>query len=318
MVFRPDVSFTETIVITKIDDIKPLLLEARSNPTRVLPRLRSLAASKSWQEREVAATALVDLAKLHPEPVLSAAIEWATARDANVRRAASEGLRGLVQRDPERVRPVLEALREDEDAYVKKSVANVLRNATRTQPDFVLRVCAEWARSANPHTRWIVRDGLRKMKTTHPQKAERILELLGPSFRAGTDRGGRNQRQRLTSEESSMTSTPTVAAHFTKAAAPVRETYDTVLAAARTLGPVREEAKKTSIHLVRSSAFAGIATRSKGLVLTLKAAKKVRSARVRRAEQISANRWHLEIPLATPDDVDAELRTWLQQAYELA
>jgi len=90
------------------------------------------------------------------------------------------------------------------------------------------------------------------------------------------------------------------------------------MAAARSLGPVREEPKKTSIHLVRSSAFAGVATRSNSLVLTLKAARKVDSSRVRRAEQTSANRWHLEIPLATPRDVDAELRAWLQQAYELA
>ena len=74
----------------------------------------------------------------------------------------------------------------------------------------------------------------------------------------------------------------------------------------------------TPIHLVRSSAFAGVATRSNSLVLTLKAARNVESARVRRAEQTSPNRWHLEIPLATPNDVDAELRAWLQQAYELA
>lgn len=115
-----------------------------------------------------------------------------------------------------------------------------------------------------------------------------------------------------------MPSTPTVASHFTRSAAPVRATYDAVLRAARSLGPVREEPKKTSIHLVRSSAFAGVATRRNSLVLTLKASKNVKSARVRRAEQTSANRWHLEIALATPHEVDAELRAWLQQAYELA
>ncbi len=115
-----------------------------------------------------------------------------------------------------------------------------------------------------------------------------------------------------------MPSTPSVASHFTKSSAPVRATYDAVLRAAQALGPVREEAKKTSIHLVRSSAFAGVATRSTSLILTLKASSKVTSSRVRRAEQTSANRWHLEIPLATPADVDAELRAWLKQAYELA
>ena len=115
-----------------------------------------------------------------------------------------------------------------------------------------------------------------------------------------------------------MPSPPSVASHFTKSSAPVRATYDAVLRAAQALGPVREEPKKTSIHLVRSSAFAGVATRSTGLILTLKAARNVASSRIRRAEQTSANRWHLEIPLATPADVDAELLTWLEQAYELA
>jgi 3-methyladenine DNA glycosylase AlkC len=166
-------------LITKISDIKPLLLEGRRDPSVVLPRLRALAASRSWQEREVAATALVELAKRHPEVVLAAAAKWAQARDPNVRRAASEGLRGLVQRDPENVRPILELLREDPDLYVKKSVANVLRNATRLQTNFVVHLCTEWARSTNPHTRWIIRDGLRKMRALRPSEAARILGEIG-------------------------------------------------------------------------------------------------------------------------------------------
>ena len=36
------------------------------------------------------------------------------------------------------------------------------------------------------------------------------------------------------------------------------------------------------------------------------------------AFRVSANRWQLQIRLATLSDVDAELRTWLSQAYELA
>ena len=114
------------------------------------------------------------------------------------------------------------------------------------------------------------------------------------------------------------TSTYTVADHFTKAAPSVRATYDAVLRAARSLGAVREEAKKTSIHLVRTSAFAGIATRKNGLILTLKAAQPIKSPRVRRAEQASANRWHLEVPLGAPSDVDVELQSWIVQAYNLA
>jgi hypothetical protein len=110
----------------------------------------------------------------------------------------------------------------------------------------------------------------------------------------------------------------TVASHFGKSADSVRATYDALLSASRTLGPVIEEPKKTSIHLVRKTAFAGVATRKDSLILTLKAERRPKSRRVHRAEQASANRWHLQIRLTSPNDVDAELRGWLTQAYELA
>ena len=168
-------------MITKVADIRPLLVEGRRAPDAILPRLRELAAGESWQEREVAATGLVELAKHQPAAVLAAAREWARDRNAHVRRAASEGLRGLVQRQPHEVGAVLEQLRGDSDPYVKKSVANVLRNATRTQPDFVLDLCTAWARESNRHTRWIVRDGLRKMEVLRPAEAARILAWVAPS-----------------------------------------------------------------------------------------------------------------------------------------
>ena len=54
----------------------------------------------------------------------------------------------------------------------------------------------------------------------------------------------------------------TVASHFAKSANSVQATYRALLDASRALGPVREEPKKTSIHLVNNTGFAGIATRS--------------------------------------------------------
>jgi len=91
-----------------------------------------------------------------------------------------------------------------------------------------------------------------------------------------------------------------------------------VLKTARSLGPVSEEPKKTSIHLVRTTAFAGIATRKDALILTLKSKTDLESPRVHRTEQASANRWHVEIRLKSPADVDAELRRWLTDAYNLS
>jgi hypothetical protein len=106
---------------------------------------------------------------------------------------------------------------------------------------------------------------------------------------------------------------------FAKSNSDVRATYDAVLRAASVLGPVRESVKKTSIHLEKTrTAFAGVAARKDALVLTLKSRRPVTSPRIHRSEQTSANRWHLELRLRTPADVDRELRAWLRQAYELA
>jgi hypothetical protein len=110
----------------------------------------------------------------------------------------------------------------------------------------------------------------------------------------------------------------TVAQHFVGRPDSIKATYDAVLSAARSLGPVVEDPKKTSIHLVRRTAFAGVTTRRASLILTLKSATDLGSRRVRRRERASANRWHLEIELTDPKEVDRELRDWLSRAYDLA
>jgi hypothetical protein len=109
-----------------------------------------------------------------------------------------------------------------------------------------------------------------------------------------------------------------VESHFTKKDPAVRATYGRVLEAARALGPVTEDAKNTSIHLVRRTAFAGVVTRRSSLILTLKSATDIRSPRVEKREQTSANRWHVEVRLGAPAEVDRQLMTWLRAAYELA
>jgi hypothetical protein len=106
--------------------------------------------------------------------------------------------------------------------------------------------------------------------------------------------------------------------HFENRAPEVKATYQAILKAAQKFGPVKEEAKKTSIHLVRKSAFAGVATRKTALILTLKSDSDIASKRIAKREQASAHRWHLEVKLETPAQVDREILTWLKKAYELA
>ena len=98
----------------------------------------------------------------------------------------------------------------------------------------------------------------------------------------------------------------------------VKATYARILAAARKLGPFHEEAKKTSIHLAKTTAFAGIATRKTALIITLRSGTDIPSRRIARRERASANRWHLEIRLGRPEDVDRQLISWLKAAYALA
>lgn len=110
----------------------------------------------------------------------------------------------------------------------------------------------------------------------------------------------------------------TVQEHFDKCSPAVAATYARILEAAGKLGPFQQEAKKTSIHLVRKTAFAGIATRKAALILTLKSDTDLASKRIAKHEQASANRWHLEVRIETPDQVDRELMAWLKRAYALA
>lgn len=110
----------------------------------------------------------------------------------------------------------------------------------------------------------------------------------------------------------------TIKEHFENRAPEVKATYAAILKAAKKFGPVVEEAKKTSIHLVRKSAFAGVATRKTALILTLKSDSDIASKRIAKREQASAHRWHLEVKLEAREQVDREILAWLKKAYELA
>ena len=111
---------------------------------------------------------------------------------------------------------------------------------------------------------------------------------------------------------------PAVAALFHGKDPVVRALYDAVLTALAALGPCTIEAKKTSIHLVRGSAFAGVHPRKTYLDLNLRLDRALAGPRIAKSEQVSKNRWHNDIRLEAPDQIDAELRGWLQEAYALA
>jgi hypothetical protein len=104
---------------------------------------------------------------------------------------------------------------------------------------------------------------------------------------------------------------------FERAEPRVPQTYAAILAAVAAFGPVTVEAKKTSIHLVAGSAFAGVHPQKSKLRLNIRADHRIDSPRIRKAEQVSARRFHNELDLAGPDEVDPELTAWLRDAYAL-
>jgi hypothetical protein len=106
--------------------------------------------------------------------------------------------------------------------------------------------------------------------------------------------------------------------HFTNKQPQVRAIYERLLEITARFGTVREEPKKTSIHLMNRTAFAGVATRKDSLILTLKAASDLAHARIIKHEQASANRWHLDFRLESPDHIDSKIESWLRDAFALA
>lgn len=109
-----------------------------------------------------------------------------------------------------------------------------------------------------------------------------------------------------------------VSDHFTGKAPHVRAIYDRLLAMLESIGKVEEEPKKTSIHLVRETALAGIEVRKEYLLLNIKSDHPLDSPRFGKVEQLSARRYHQKLKLSSVDDVDGELKKWLKQAYDIS
>ena len=115
-----------------------------------------------------------------------------------------------------------------------------------------------------------------------------------------------------------MTETYSVSDHFVNKDPSVRALYDELVSFLRTIGPIQEDPKKTSIHLNRTSALAGVETRKNYLLLNIKSDHPIESPRIEKTGQISAKRFHHKVRVSSPEDLDEELKTWLEEAYALS
>lgn len=106
--------------------------------------------------------------------------------------------------------------------------------------------------------------------------------------------------------------------HFKGKEKSLRELYNQLIATVGEFGPVSQEPKKTSIHLVNHTALAGVQVRKDYLLLNLKSDHPLKSRRFHKNERLSAKRFHQELRIESSDDLDDELRGWLKEAYELS
>lgn len=106
---------------------------------------------------------------------------------------------------------------------------------------------------------------------------------------------------------------------FLEGRAPVvAEVYDALMKGVRKFGAVTEDPKKTSIHLVRRTAFAGFNPTKSTVSITIRLTHDVESPRIAKHEQASANRWHLDLKITSAAEVDTQLLGWLREAYDLS
>ena len=97
-----------------------------------------------------------------------------------------------------------------------------------------------------------------------------------------------------------------------------RKVYEAILAATARFGDVKAEEKKTSVHLVAKTGFAGVHPRKGAVILNIRTDEPIESDRIRKLEQVSTRRFHNEVLIDTPAGVDREVVGWLRKAYVLS
>jgi hypothetical protein len=105
---------------------------------------------------------------------------------------------------------------------------------------------------------------------------------------------------------------------FARSEPQVRSLVGTLIARADALPDVTVDPKGTCVHLNRRVAFANLHPRKNAVLLNLRTSAPIESARIRKVERASANRYHNEMLLESAADLDGELMQWIADAHALA
>ncbi len=97
----------------------------------------------------------------------------------------------------------------------------------------------------------------------------------------------------------------------------VKSLYQQLLTELKKFGEITVEEKKTSIHFKNRAAFAGVHPRKEYFILNIVSASPINSLRIAKQEQVSKSRFHNELKIEKPEDIDSDLLKWLKEAFEL-
>ena len=106
-------------------------------------------------------------------------------------------------------------------------------------------------------------------------------------------------------------------AHFAGRSPVVRATFDRVLTAAASFGPVQVLPEKTRIALHARMSFAAFMPRRNWLNGHLVLARRITSPRFLRVEELSPGNVVHAFRLDSPAAVDEEFTSWLAEAYQV-
>jgi hypothetical protein len=110
---------------------------------------------------------------------------------------------------------------------------------------------------------------------------------------------------------------PALERHLAGRPAAVVDTFWAVVDAARACGPLEVVSEKTRVALHARMSFAALMPRRRWLDGHVVLARRLESPRFRRIETFSPRNHLHAFRLTGPEEVDAELKGWLAEAYEV-
>jgi Domain of unknown function (DUF5655) len=108
-----------------------------------------------------------------------------------------------------------------------------------------------------------------------------------------------------------------LAHHFSGKSSEIRALFDAFVAALRDIGPVRILPEKTRIAFQVRMSFAQVTPRLRRLDGHLVLARRIKHPRFRAVQSISPRNHVHVFRLTSPQDLDAEFRAWLAEAYSV-